>query len=62
MFLVLELDGAYSTLVGRDNDSLRAGRCRVRIPVEARFSAPALGPTQAPTQRVPGLSRGLKKE
>ena len=49
MFLVHELGGAYNTLLGRGSDSLRAGRYGFRIPVEARFSAPSLGPTQPPT-------------
>jgi len=39
-FLVCELGGAYSTLVGRDSDLPQAGLSEVQIPVETRFSAP----------------------
>jgi hypothetical protein len=55
MFLVRELDGAYSTLVGRDSDLLRAGPSGVQIPVEARFSAPVqTGPGANPTSYTTG--------
>jgi hypothetical protein len=38
-------------------DCLRAGRSGDRIPVGARFSTPALRPTQARTHWIPGHSQ-----
>ena len=45
----------------RYNESLRAGRSRLGIPVRGDFSdpfTPATKPTQRPVQRLLGLSRG----
>jgi len=51
--------------LGRDSDSLRAGLVRGSNPGEGREfphpPRPALGPTQLPIQRVPGLSPGVKR-
>jgi len=45
----------------RYSDSIHAGRSRDRIPVEVRFSTPALGPAKPPMQRgtmsFPGVKR-----
>ena len=48
-------------LLSRYKESPRAGRSADRIPAGARFSAPVQngpGTHPAPTQWVPGLSRG----
>ena len=59
MYSVMYLFWAGSR--SRYSDWLRAGRSGDRIPVGARFSEPALGPTQPSVQCVPGLSGGKER-